>query len=298
MQARFSTARTECGTGFFPVHGLRIVLLGAALGLAAGPGCAEDDGAAGPVTYSLTAKQNYDKGLAEVADENYPEARKYFAFVKSKFPFSKYAVLAELAIADMQFSRGEYQSAIDAYKAFIRLHPSHEKVEDGYAAYRVCECYVEDMPEDWLILPPSIEKDQSSVRDALRELSDFLDKYPESKYLDQVRKRRRTVVRKLVEHEVYVARFYLGQDVPKAAIMRLEGAIKRYPESGREAEILLTLGETHLQMGNPRSAKVSFVKVVEEYKGEPQARRAALYLDFIRGRFGEDPRDGTASPRG
>ncbi|MCG5056185.1 MAG: outer membrane protein assembly factor BamD [Myxococcales bacterium] len=253
-------------------------------------GCASD-GDDRPVTYSVSAKQNYEKGLTELADENYIEADKYFRFVKSKFPFSKFAVLSELGLADAKFKRGEYISAIDAYKAFIRLHPTHEKVEDGYVAYRIALAYVQDMPEDWLILPPSFEKDQSAVRDALRELSDFLDKYPDSKYVDDALKDRREVVRRLVEHEVYVARFYLDQGHPKAAIMRLTGAIERFPDSGREAELLLTLGETHLEMGNAGSAKQTFEKVKEEYEGEPQARRADVYLDFIRRRFGEAPRD-------
>src|SRR5215216_4418922 len=94
-------------------------------------GCASSDEGKS-ITYSLTAKQNYDKGLAEMKDENYPEATRFFSFVKQKFPFSKYAVLAELALADTQFTRGAYQEAIDAYKTFARLHPTHEKVEDGY----------------------------------------------------------------------------------------------------------------------------------------------------------------------
>src|SRR5262252_8246088 len=52
-------------------------------------GCASSDEATKPIAYSLTAKQNYEEGLAELKDENYPEALKYFQFVKSKFPFSK-----------------------------------------------------------------------------------------------------------------------------------------------------------------------------------------------------------------
>lgn len=265
------------------------VVTGAALGSA----CATDDGAGANVTYSATARQNYDKGVAELADENYLEADKYFRFVKSKFPFSKYAVLAELGLCDAKFQRGEYQAAIDSYKAFIRLHPTHEKVEDGYAAYRIAECYVKDMPEDWLILPPAAEKDQSAVKDALRELSDFLDKYPESKYVKQADKERREVVRRLVEHEVYVAKFYLDQGHPRAAILRLQGAIERFPDSEREAELLLTLGQTHLEMGNARSAKATFEKVRAAYKGEPQARRAEVYLNYIKGRFGDAPIDKT-----
>jgi outer membrane protein assembly factor BamD len=282
-----------------PLHedGLKAVLLGLTFGIAVGllPACASDDGAGANVNYSATARQNYDKGVAELADENYLEADKYFRFVKSKFPFSKYAVLAELGLSDAKFQRGEYQAAIDSYKSFIRLHPTHEKVEDGYAAYRIAECYVKDMPEDWLILPPAAEKDQSAVRDAVRELSDFLDKYPDSTYAKAATTDRREVVRRLVEHEVYVARFYLDQGFPKAAILRLTGAIEKYPDSDREAELLLTLGETQLEMGNAGSAKSTFEKVRESYKGEAQARRAEVYLDYIRGRFGNAPTDKTTS---
>jgi len=50
-----------------------------------------------PINFSLTAKQNYEKGLDELKAENYSEASRYFAYVKQKFPFSKYAALAELA---------------------------------------------------------------------------------------------------------------------------------------------------------------------------------------------------------
>jgi len=253
-------------------------------------GCATTDDGKG-VTYSMTAKQNYDKGLAELKDENYTEATRYFTFVKQKFPFSKYAVLAELALADTQFEHENYQEAIDAYKSFLRLHPTHEKVEDGYVAFRICEAYVREMPDDFFLVPPAYEKDQSAVRDALRELQDFLDKYAESKYLEQAKKDRREVLRRLIEHEVYVARFYLDRDVPKAAVLRLEAALRRYPESGREPELLLALGETHLQMGNAMRAKQAFSRVVGEYSASHQAKRAALFLDFIRRRHGDSPAD-------
>jgi outer membrane protein assembly factor BamD len=284
------------------VHGARLrraALLGSALlgvVVAGGVvGCASTDEGGKPLTYSLTAKQNYEKGLAELKDENYTEASRYFSFVKQKFPFSKYAVLAELALADAQFDRTNYQEAIDAYKTFMRLHPTHEKVEDGYVAFKICECYVKDMPGDWFLVPPSYEKDQTAVHDAYRELSDFVDKYPDSQYLKPAKKYRQEVTARLLEHEVYVARFYLDRGHPKAAILRLEGALRRYPDSGREAELLIVLGQTHLEMGNPHSAQQTFERVLKEYGSATQARRAGLYLDFIRKRYGEAPKDSTSS---
>jgi outer membrane protein assembly factor BamD len=273
------------GFSFIQVLTLALALYAPVMG-----GCASSDEGKS-ITYSLTAKQNYDKGLAEMKDENYPEATRFFSFVKQKFPFSKYAVLAELALADTQYARGAYQEAIDAYKTFTRLHPTHEKVEDGYVAYKICECYTQDMPSDWFLVPPSYEKDQTAVRDAYRELSDFLDKYPDSKYVDDVKKLRRDVTARLIEHEVYVARFYLDTGHSKAAILRLESALRRYPESGREAELLLVLGQTHLEMGNPRKARDTFTRVVQEFGSALPAQRAQLYLEFIRKRHGDHPQD-------
>jgi outer membrane protein assembly factor BamD len=265
-----------------------VLLLAAGTG-AVGCATADDEGKA--VTYSLTAKQNYDKGLEELKDENFVEATRYFSFVKQKFPFSRYAVLAELALADTQYARGSFQEAIDAYKTFARLHPTHEKVEDGYVAFKIADCYVQEMPGDWFLVPPAFEKDQTAVRDAFRELSDFLDKYPDSKYVPDVKKLRLQVMARLIEHEVYVARFYLDTGHPRAAVLRIEQAIRRYPESGREAELLLVLGQTHLEMGNPLRARQTFERVIKEHGKALQSQRAQLYLDFIRQRYGESPKD-------
>lgn len=272
------------------VLAFRLSLAALALGLA---GCASSDEAK-QVTYSMTAKQNYERGLEELKKENYEEAATYFTYVKQKFPFSKYAGLAELALADTGFARGNYQEAIDSYKSFARLHPTHEKIEDGYVAFRIAECYVKEMPDDWVLLPPSYEKDQSAVRDALHELDSALEKYPGSPYVKQAKDYRRDVLRRLIQHEVYVARFYLELGHPKAAILRIQSALKHYPDSGREGELMLTLGETHLEMGNPASAKEVFLRVVNGVGSPLEAKRAELFLSFIHQRFGENPVDKVA----
>jgi outer membrane protein assembly factor BamD len=260
------------------------------IGMSLATGCATTDEESKTVTYSLTAKQNYEKGLAELKDENFPEAQKYFQFVKQKYPFSKYAVLAELGIADTQFARGNYTEAIDSYKSFTRLHPTHEKVEDGYVAFRIVESYFKDMPEDVWILPPSYEKDQSAIIDAQREVEDFRKKFPTSPYLGKANDIRREVLKRLVDHEVYVARFYLKGGHPRAAALRLEGAIRRFPGSGREPELLYSLGETYLEMCDPQRAKDTFARVVAEHGAAPQARRSELYLQHITQRYGAEPR--------
>jgi len=262
------------------------LLVAYALVAALPTGCG-DDAKGKPVSYQLTAKQNYDKGLAELKDENFIEAIKYFSFVKTRFPFSRFAPLAELRIADTHLARGRYVEAIDAYRQFIRFHPTHEFVDNGYASYKICESYYKQIPDDWFLSPPASEKDQSAAKDALREYDQFISKYPGTRYAKEARQQRQECLRRLIDAELYVARFYLGRNQPKGTALRLRYILENYPGTGNEPDILLLLGQTYLQMEQLDRARAAFERLMTEHPGEFHARRAKLYLDYIARRYGK-----------
>src|SRR5690606_5221304 len=112
----------------------RAFLAALAVTLAAGCG---GGSASGKVDYSVTAGKNYQKGLAELVEKDWVAAAKYFSFIKARFPYSKFAVLAELRMADAEFGAGHHLQAIDGYKLFIKFHPTHDMVVNGYADYRI-----------------------------------------------------------------------------------------------------------------------------------------------------------------
>jgi outer membrane protein assembly factor BamD len=103
-------------------------------------------------------------------------------------------------------------------------------------------------------------------------------------------------LRRLIEHEVYVARFYLDRGHPKAAVLRIEGALRQSPDSGQEGELMITLGETNLKLGNAARAKELFERVAHEYGDSLQIKRAELFLDFIKQRYGDSPPQQTMQP--
>src|SRR5262245_11217688 len=90
----------------------------------------------GAVDYSVSAQKNYDKGMKELEKHDWVAASKYFGFIKSRFPYSKYAVLAELRLADAEFGAEQYLECIDSYRLFIKFHLTHEMVANGYATFR------------------------------------------------------------------------------------------------------------------------------------------------------------------
>jgi outer membrane protein assembly factor BamD len=228
-----------------------------------------------------TAQQNYEYGLKELKGSNWLTAIQYFQHVKTNFGFSKWVALAELGIADANLGREKFTEAIDGYKQFIKAHPTHEHTQDGYAAYKIGEAYHKQIPSDWFLAPPSYEKDQGPVLDALRELTAFADQYGDSPYAPKARKLIGDCVKRLADHELYVARFYLDRDKPYAAVGRLEGLIKDYPGAQRECETLMLLGKTYLKMERPDRAREVFSKLATDHPDDYRAEKAKLYIQFI-----------------
>lgn len=232
-----------------------------------------------------TAEQNYNAGLKEQKAGNWLTAQQFYQQVKNAFAFSRWATLAELGIADCEMGREKYTEAVDDYKAFMRAHPSHERVQDGYAAYKIGEAYHKQIPSDWFIVPPSYEKDQAPVLDALRELGAFREQFADSPYKEKAQKLYDDCVRRLADHELYVANFYLKMGKPYAAIGRLEGVVKMYPGARREPETLLLLGRTYMKMDKPQDARRAFVKLASEHPTDYRAEKARLYVKFIDQKF-------------
>jgi outer membrane protein assembly factor BamD len=233
------------------------------------------------VSYSYSAQKNYDKGLKAIKSKSWEEATKYLKFVRAKFPFSKYATLAELRLADVLRGEDKFLSAVDAYKTFEKEHPTHPDVESGYTAYHAGLCYFRLTPSDFFILPPSQEKDMTSAEAALEAFREFFKKYPDSPYKKDARRYHERTLRLLAGHELYVARFYLGRSKPKGAISRLEYLIRKYPDAGLEPETMFLLGRTYLKLKEPRKALGVFQSLIQKHPDDYNAKKARRYLAFI-----------------
>jgi outer membrane protein assembly factor BamD len=243
------------------------------LGLAVGAGCGAKT-TSGAVDYSVSAQKNYEKGLKEIEDKDWVAAAKYFGFIKSRFPYSKYAVLAELRLADADFGAEQYLEAIDGYRLFIKFHPTHEMVANGYASYRIGDAYYRQLGGDFWMFPPSYSKDQSSTEDAANELKSFLDKYPDSPYRDRAKEIVVAVGKRLADHEWYVARYYWDRGKPMATVIRLRRLLERYRGVGYDEEALWLLGRAYVAVAMPDRARKEWTELVTKHPTSVRASDA------------------------
>ena len=255
---------------------LVLALLGS--GCATGPNLSED--------YGQTARENYELATVEFNDRDWEEAIAYADFVRIRFPFSRYAVESELLIARSEFELRNYVTAQDAFRQFMRLHPTHEHVRNGWVAYMVAVAAYMAAPGSFPFMPPHYQRDQSLLKEAIIELDFFFDHYSGTQMEPLARDLQDEVERRLLEHEIYVARLYLERDRPEAAIMRLEAAHDNFPGIGLDAEVLFLLGITYMRIDEIELARETFSELQLQHPDHHHGQQARLYLKYMLDRYG------------
>ncbi|NMO19026.1 outer membrane protein assembly factor BamD [Pyxidicoccus fallax] len=240
-------------------------------------GCASlTSGQAGEPDYASLADENLRLGTEALENKDFLRAQKYFDYVRTKFPYQEAAREAELKLADLEFAREAFQEARDAYQNFIKLHPTHPKVD--YAAYRSALTHVEDYPSEFFALPPSEEKDQGEIKAALVAMEEFQRQYPQSEYAPEAKAHANDARKRLAEHELYVAAFYKRRERWKAVAQRLESMLRRYPGTEYEEQALFDLHTAYVRLNDPKKAEETLRQVLKRLPGTPAAERAQRLL--------------------
>ena len=237
--------------------------------------CATDGEVTGD-TYAADAKENFDAGVEALEDGNSLEAIRLFDHVRTKYPYSSYAPLAELRAADAEFKRQRYAEAIDGYQRFLKFHPAHPEVD--WAAFRIGESHYEAIPSGFFLLPPPSEKDQTEVRAAKKSLEEFLAGYPKSRYVPKARELLAASDGILASHELAIAEFYEKREQHRGAAGRLEYLLANYPSADQVADAARGLVRLYRAIGEPARAKELLEGFLAKHPDAPQAAavRAAL----------------------
>jgi outer membrane protein assembly factor BamD len=223
-----------------------------------------------------TAEELFNNAVDDLNDHLYPEALSGFADVKSKYPYSKFAALADLKTGDTHFKSGKYAEAVDAYREFIKLHPNHDEVP--YAMFRIGETYFEQLPSDFVLMPPAEEKDQANTRLAITAYQELVDRFPKADYADKARQKLGRCKHLLAEHELYVAQFYWRREKWSACANRAEALSRDYAGIDLEPTALLLAARARQRSGEPDLARASIQKLVERYPGASETSDAKKVL--------------------
>ena len=213
-----------------------------------------------------TKSQLSDRELRQQASELYRHAResldnsdylvaisRYDALI-ARYPFSDYSTQAELEKIYAQYKGLHADEAVTAADRFLRAHPRHPAAD--YVMYlKGVTDFDRDQGMLETVMPSTSKRDIGNQRRAFEDFALLVQRYPNSKYIGDARRRMMYSRNRIADHELSVAEFYVTRGAYVAAAKRATDIITEYPGAPATAEALKILQRSYTRIGLDQDAK-------------------------------------------
>jgi outer membrane protein assembly factor BamD len=208
-----------------------------------------------PTTVSV--EELYNRGVDAMASKRYSTASNQFDLVEQTYPYSSWAVNAQLMQGYSEYLQSRYTPAIATLDRFTQLHPVHRDI--GYAYYLRALCFYEQIAD--------IQRDQRSTQEAMGALQEVVNRFPDSAYGRDARLKIDLARDHLAGKEMEIGRWYMRQKLYSAAIGRFQRVVDNYQTTNHTAEALHRLTEIYLLLGLTEQARQTAAVLGHNYPG-------------------------------
>lgn len=203
--------------------------------------------------YEGTAEQLNNEVLEELNKEggfpwifsgtNYDKVFDILKEIQIRYPYTKYAALAELRSGDVYFKKKEYTLAAEEYENFITNHPGHGELD--YAIYRLGLSYYK--------MKAGKDRNHSKRLNAIKWFTLLNKTYPDSPYAEQTPEKIEKSRKILAERELYIGKFYQKKKNYKAAAQRYRNVLENYSDTKYAEKARKLLLETEEKLSDQSS---------------------------------------------
>jgi len=191
----------------------------------------------------------YHKAKEALDKEDYKTAIKYYEALEIRDPFGRYAQQGQLEVIYAYYKSGEAESASVAADRFIKLYPNHPGIDYIYYLKGLVNFERDEGVFERFVPLDKAQRDQSATLRAFRHFSELIDRFPQSKYAEDAKKRMVYLRNSLAEHELHIARFYMKRSAFVAAANRAKRVIETYQRTPAIPEALTILAKSYKIMG-------------------------------------------------
>ncbi len=213
---------------------------------------------------NLSAQQFYSIAKDELNSGNYNEAILNYQQLEARYPYGRYAEQAQIDVAYAHYKNDSPELALAAVERFIRLHPTHERVD--YAYYlRGLASFTEDdsLLSKFAGTTEISERDPKSVLEAFNSFKELVTRFPNSRYVDDARQRMAYLLNGLAQHDINVARYYLKHGAYVAVLGRAKYVVENYQTTPSVEEALGLMATAYREMGM-RDLQADTLRVLKE----------------------------------
>ncbi|MCO5112684.1 MAG: outer membrane protein assembly factor BamD [Bdellovibrionaceae bacterium] len=219
------------------------------LGLVANPSYADEPS-------NTPVAKAYEDALKLEKAYRYEEAIQALDSLKNKYPYSHYAKMARLKIADIHFESKSFIQAQYSYITYNELYPRDEKAD--YVVFQIAHSLYKQ-------LPSTHDRDLSSARDAIKYFDQVITRFPNSVYIKDSEKYKKEIYNKLADKELYIAKFYFKYKQPLAALRRFQKFIANHPGYPQIPEALAGAAYSALRIDEDEMHKKYLAELKTKY---------------------------------
>lgn len=239
------------------MSGIRLVTALALTAALAG-GCAAKRDVLPPGTVDAD-KFLFDKGTAAAADRKWLNARDYFRNLVDNYPQSPYRPDAKLALGDTYIGEHSTEAlllAANEFREFLTFYPTNARAD--YAQLQLARSFTEQML--------GAERDQSSTKDAIKEIEIFLQRFPNSQLIAQARALEREAKDRLSEASYRVGFYYFRAKWYPGAIDRFRDVLSTDPAYSSRDAVYYHLAESLYRTDKKAEALPYYERLLSEFE--------------------------------
>lgn len=213
----------------------------------------------------MSAQQIYERGKKATQKGNDTQAIEDFDALEARYPYGEYTDKGQLALISAYTNNEEYGSALATADRFIKMHPRHPHVDFAYYMKGVIN-YKDNFTFLFRNFP--IDRSMRSSQYAQKSFDDFktlLEKFPNSRYSPDARKRMILLREQLAEHELHIAQYYVGQGADLAAANRAAYIVNQFPRTEAAPKALLIMHNSYASMGLKQQSNEAMQMLQQNY---------------------------------
>jgi len=169
----------------------------------------------------LDPEDEFERAMSFFENRKHNDAVLAFQRIIFYHPSSEYVDDAQFWLARTYFEKRDYAQAIGEFDYLIRNFSTSPLLEEAFL-YRA---------KSYLLQAPSYYKDQTETKHAISLLDEFLTKFPNSQYTNDIKDLILSARNRLAKKEVENGKLYLKLNEPDAALLYFEYVIETYPET-------------------------------------------------------------------
>jgi len=195
-------------------------------------------------------EQLYDKGHTSMKNGNWASAEQTYKRLVAQYPYGEYTEQALIETAYAQFKSGKHDDAISTIDRFIRTYPTHRNIAYLYYLRGLANASRDTVFLQRVWRLDASRRDLATPHQAYNDFSIVAERYPNSRYAEDARKRMGELRDLFARHELDVALYYLRRTAYVASATRAKQLLETYPQSAYENDAVATLAAAYTGLGN------------------------------------------------